>query len=136
MNRLATRSWPFLVFALAASAVSLDAQVSFDRLVRAKDEPHNWLTYSGSYLAQRHSELTQITRGNVKDLELAWIFQVNSREPSSTHFEATPLVVDGVLYTVQPPNDIVALNAATGRPFWTFSYTPSPQARFGCAAGA
>ena len=47
-------------------------------------------------------------------------------------FEATPLVVDGVLYTVQAPNDVVALDAATGRIFWTFSYKPSADARPCC----
>ena len=49
------------------------------------------------------------------------MFQAQSLEK----FEATPLVVDGVLYTVQAPNDVVALDAATGRVFWTYSHTPS-----------
>ena len=73
-----------------------------------------WTTYSGDMLGQRHSPLTQIAPDNVKNLELQWIFQARSLEK----FEATPLVVDGVMYTVQPPNDIVALDAATGRVFW------------------
>ena len=47
-------------------------------------------------------------------------------------FEATPLAVDGVVFTVQPPNDIVALDGATGRIFWTYSYKPSPLARPCC----
>ena len=41
-------------------------------------------------------------------------------------------MVDGVLYTVQAPNDVVALDAATGRPFWTFNYLPSRDARVCC----
>jgi alcohol dehydrogenase (cytochrome c) len=61
-------------------------------------------------------------------LELKWVFQAMSFEK----FEATPLVVDGVLYTVQAPNDIVALDAATGRVFWTYNYTPSKAARPCC----
>jgi alcohol dehydrogenase (cytochrome c) len=40
--------------------------------------------------------------------------------------------VNGVLYTVQAPNDVVALDAATGRVFWVYSYSPSPQARLCC----
>ena len=36
------------------------------------------------------------------------------------------------MYIVQPPNDIIALDAVTGRPFWTYSYNPSPQARPCC----
>src|SRR6266581_743490 len=88
----------------------LSAQVSFDRLLNADKEPHNWLTYSGSVMSQRYSALGQITPQNVKNLELQWVFQARSLEK----FEATPLVVDGVMYTVQAPNDVVALDAATG----------------------
>ena len=96
-----------IVFALVGS---LNAQVTWERLLNAAGEPHNWLTHSGNVLGQRYSTLAEITRDNVKDLELKWVFQARSFEK----FEATPLVVDGVLYTVQPPNDIVALDAATG----------------------
>ena len=93
-------------------------QVSFDRILGADKEPRNWLTYSGSTLSQRYSLLNQITPKNVKNLEQQWVFQARSLEK----FEATPLVVDGVMYTVQAPNDVIALDAATGRIFWTFSY--------------
>ena len=105
-----------------------DEQVTFDRIVRAPAEPHNWLTYSGDLQGHRHSLLTQITPGNIRSLELAWAFQALSVEK----FEATPLVIDGVLYTVQPPNDVVAIDAASGRIFWTYSYSPSMQARPCC----
>ena len=115
-----------LVFLFAAS--SLFGQVTFDRILAADKEPQNWLTYSGSVLGQRYSLLDEITPDNVKNLELQWIFQASSLEK----FEATSLVVDGVLYTVQAPNDIIALDAATGRTFWTYSYTPSLKARPCC----
>ena len=95
-----------------AAAAAPRAQVTFDRLVRAAQEPHNWLSYSGGYFSQRYSELAQITPENARNLELAWVYQLNSREPTSTRFEATPLVVDGIMYIVQAPNDIVALDAA------------------------
>jgi alcohol dehydrogenase (cytochrome c) len=107
---------------------SLGAQVSFDRLLNANKEPQNWLTYSGTNLGQRYSLLTQITPANVKNLELQWVWQAKSLEK----FEATALVVDGVMYTVQAPDDVVALDAATGRVFWTFPYTPAPEARPCC----
>jgi alcohol dehydrogenase (cytochrome c) len=114
-----------VVFALAGS---LDAQVTWERLLNAAAEPQNWLTHSGTVLGQRYSTLSEITRDNVKNLELKWVFQARSFEK----FEATPLVVDGVMYTVQPPNDIVALDAATGRVFWTYNYTPSALSRPCC----
>ncbi|MGD1074043.1 MAG: PQQ-binding-like beta-propeller repeat protein, partial [Bryobacteraceae bacterium] len=109
-------------------ASSLWGQVTFNRILNADKEPQNWLTYSGTELSQRHSLLTQITPANAKNLELQWAFQARSLEK----FEATPLVVDGVLYTVQAPNDVVAIDAVTGRVFWVSEYAPSPEARVCC----
>jgi alcohol dehydrogenase (cytochrome c) len=104
------------------------AQVSFERILNAAKEPQNWLTYSGGVQSQRHTGLTQITPDNAKNLEQQWVFQAHSLE----HFEATPLVVDGVMYTVQAPNDIVALDAVSGRVYWIYPYIPSPAARPCC----
>jgi alcohol dehydrogenase (cytochrome c) len=118
------KKWLLALFAGALAG----QQVSFDRILHARDEPQNWLTYSGTVLGQRYSPLAQITPANVKNLELQWVFQARSLEK----FEATPLVVDGVLYTVQAPNDVVAMDAVTGRIFWTFPYTPAPEARACC----
>src|SRR5436309_15993581 len=101
------------------AAGSMQAQVSYERLLRSGQEPQNWLTYSGNYNAQRYSPLSQITPENVKSLELQCIFQARSLE----QFEATPIVVDGVMYTVEAPNNIAALDAATGRGRWPFTYT-------------
>ncbi len=110
---------PSLVLLLGAAAW---AQVTPERLLRAGDEPRNWLSYSGSYMSQRYTALTQITPANVKDLELKWVFQANATEK----FETTPLVVDGVMYLTQPPNDIVALDAKSGRVFWVYHYQNAP----------
>jgi len=116
------------VASLFVAGLAIDAQVSFNRMLRASDEPQNWLTHSGTTMSQRYSLLTEITPVNVRNLELKWIYQVQSLEK----FEATPLVVDGVMYTVGAPNDVIALDAATGRVFWTYSYTPSTLARLCC----
>lgn len=115
---------------IVGSAVA--AQVPFDRLRHAADEPHNWLTYSGTYFSQRFSTLRQITTENVRQLQLQWVYQAQSAEPSDSKFEATPLVVDGVMYTVRPPNDVVALDAATGQVRWTKVYAPAAGARTCC----
>src|ERR1700678_82475 len=116
------------VVLLLAVAASLRAQVTFDRLLNAGKEPQNWLTYSGTYMSQRYSTLVHITPQNVKNLEQQWVFQARSLEK----FEATPLVVDGILYTVQAPNDVVALDAVTGRIFWTFPYNNAREAHACC----
>jgi alcohol dehydrogenase (cytochrome c) len=112
-----------LFFGAAASA-----QVTFDRIANAQREPQNWLSYSATLDNQRHSLLDQVTTSNVANLELQWVWQARSLEK----FEATPLVVDGILYTVQAPNDVVALDAATGRVFWTYHHEPSPEGRPCC----
>jgi alcohol dehydrogenase (cytochrome c) len=113
---------------VAAAGLSVQAQVVFDRILHATNEPQNWLTYSGTTMSQRYSLLNEIAVANVRNLELKWMYQVQSLEK----FEATPLVVDGVMYTVAAPNDVIALDAATGRVFWTYSYTPSTLARLCC----
>lgn len=101
---------------LAAFAASAPAQVSFDRLRNSAREPENWLTYNGSYASTHHSTLSQIREDNVRRLELKWVWQANSLEK----IEAAPLVVDGVMYLTDPPNDVVAVDARTGRVFWRY----------------
>ncbi len=103
--------------------------VPFERILHAGQEPQNWLTYSGGYSSQRYSGLTQITPANVKDLALKWVFQSRSLEKH----EVTPLVADGVMYTVQSINDVIALDAVTGKTIWTFAYKPDPEAHNCCA---
>ena len=62
-----------------------------------------------------------LTPKNAGDLDLAWLWP----SQSTGQFEATPLVVDGVLYTVQAPNDVVALDAISGEVIWTLRPRPS-----------
>jgi alcohol dehydrogenase (cytochrome c) len=122
------RHAPSLLFLVFLMPCSLRAQVSSERLLHATDEPQNWLTYSGNYSGQRYSPLQQVDPTNVKNLELKWVFQAQSLQK----FESTPLVVDGILYLTQSPNDLVALDARTGRVFWIYHYVPSPAARPCC----
>ncbi len=108
----------------------LNAQVPSSRLRDAASEPENWLMYSGDYFSNRYSPLDQITPSNVDDLALQWVYQT----PISGPWQATPLVVDGVMYLTQRPNDIVALDARTGRVFWVYSYPTSSGQRSCCGA--
>lgn len=103
---------------VAVSVVSLGAQVTSERILSADEETGNWLTYNRTYDSRHHSPLDQINRENVGDLELKWVFQSRSLEK----YEATPLVVDDVMYTVQMPNDVVALDAVTGRKYWQYTH--------------
>jgi alcohol dehydrogenase (cytochrome c) len=125
-----SHSWRASFLPLLALLIpfSVRAQVTPDRLLHANDEPQNWLTYSGSYTSQRYSALKQIDPSNVKNLQLKWVFQAQSLQK----FETTPLVVDGVMYITQSPNDVVALDPRTGRVFWIYHYATSPAARPCC----
>src|SRR5579864_4884818 len=116
-----------LLLLVAVLAGSLPAQVTFDRLLNANKEPQNWLTFRGTYQSLHYSSLNQITAENAKNLELKWIFQARFLDP----YETTPLVVDGVMYTMQG-DDVVALDATTGRLFWMFRYTPASDAKLCC----
>jgi PQQ-dependent dehydrogenase (methanol/ethanol family) len=89
--------------------------LTFDRLVQAGAEPHNWLMYWGNYQSTHYSALNQITASNAATLQTAWTFPM----PGDSVLEATPIVVDGVLYTTQP-GVVVALDARSGRQLWRY----------------
>ena len=129
-------------FLLACSAALLLAQgpppapartapvtdVPFSRLLQADKEPQNWLMFSGNLAAQHHSQLKQITTDNAKNLELKWVAQFRSLDKH----EATPLVIDGVMYAIQSPNDVIAINAETGKTLWSYSHRPAAGTRNPC----
>ena len=120
------------VAVLSLAVAPVRAQVSFERLLHTSQEPQNWLTYSGTLFSHRYTPLNQITPANVKNLELQWVFQTRGPAEPTEKSEATPLVIDGVMYTVLSPNHVVALDAATGRMFWMYSPRLSPLARVCC----
>src|SRR3954469_3114071 len=70
------RSQPFVALnaRLSGAAPAVVQGVTFDRLVRARLEPQNWLTYYGAYNGQRYSPLEQINTTNVSRLRPAWVF--------------------------------------------------------------
>jgi alcohol dehydrogenase (cytochrome c) len=115
---------------IALLSFRLHGQVTSDRLVAAAKEPQNWLTYSGGYHSQRYSLLDQVTPANVANLKLQWVYQ----SPVAGNWQTTPLVVDGMMYLTQRLNDIVALDAATGRAFWIYRYTPAADRIVCCGA--
>ena len=119
------------MIALLVGAADISVgQVTPDRLVRAADEPQNWLTYSGTYSGQRYSALTQIDPANVKNLEMKWLLQNQVAGP----WESSPLVVDGIMYLTQRPNDVIAVDASTGRIFWIYKYVGATESKVCCGA--
>ena len=106
------------------------AGVTYERILKAAAEPQNWLTYGGTYMSQRFSGLNQITPSNVANLESKWVVQ----NQVFGAWQSNPLVVDGMMYVTQRPNDVMAIDARTGKMFWLYRYTPSPDARVCCGA--
>ena len=97
----------------------LGSPVTSERLLKASEEPENWLMYSGQYNSQRYSRLTAIDKSNVNQLEVKWVKQLETL----ADVETTPLVVDGVMYLTQSPSNVFALDASTGSQFWTYEHT-------------
>jgi alcohol dehydrogenase (cytochrome c) len=91
--------------------------ITYERLLKATEEPGNWLMYSGDYRSHHYSSLNQITAGNVHRLRARWIHQMHRPK-----VETTPIVVDGVMYVTRPPSDVIAIDAETGRALWTFEH--------------
>ncbi|HWC63478.1 MAG TPA: PQQ-dependent dehydrogenase, methanol/ethanol family [Rhizomicrobium sp.] len=88
----------------------------YDRILNAKSEPQNWLTYWGSYDGHHYSSLSQINTGNVATLSARWAAPLIGENI----LEAVPLVVDGVMYVSGSPGEVYALDARNGATLWSF----------------
>lgn len=100
--------------------------VGYERILNAREEPHNWLTYYGAYDGQRYSPLDQINTENVRRLTPAWVFQAGTTGliagASTYSFEATPIVVDGVMFVSGWDGWVWALDAKTGVEIWRYKH--------------
>ncbi|MDE0829240.1 MAG: PQQ-binding-like beta-propeller repeat protein, partial [Vicinamibacterales bacterium] len=102
--------------------------VTWERLLNAKDEPENWLMYSGTLDSQHFSGLDQVHNRNVGDLELKWAYQI----PQLDRAETVPVVVDGVMFITEAPSNVVAVDAATGRQYWRYNHPLPDDLRICC----
>jgi PQQ-dependent dehydrogenase (methanol/ethanol family) len=93
------------------------AAVDAVRLVAADSEPGNWMGPGRNYAEQHFSPLKAIDTANVKQLGLAWFFDIDTAHRGQ---ESTPLVVDGVMYVTSAWSKVIALNAKTGAPLWLY----------------
>jgi quinohemoprotein ethanol dehydrogenase len=92
------------------------ARVDGPRIVNADSDPGNWMSHGRTYSEQRFSPLTQINDTNAKELGLAWYFDLDTRRGQ----EATPIVVDGVMYVSTAWSKVKALDAKIGTLIWEY----------------
>lgn len=92
------------------------AAVTASRIIKTDEEPGNWLTHGRTYSEQRFSPLDDISSDNVDGLGLAWSYPLGLYRG----IEATPLVIDGVMYTTGAWSVVFALDAATGKLLWKY----------------
>jgi quinoprotein glucose dehydrogenase len=93
---------------------------------------NEWAHYGRDAGGSRYSPLTQIDRSNVARLAPAWTYHTGEiPEGRNRSFEATPLVIDGVMYLVTPLGKISALDPATGQPLWLYDARVDGATRFG-----
>lgn len=96
-------------------------QVDLQRLRNADAEPGQWLGLGRSWKADRFSWLEQINVDNVIEVGFVWEAPFRSNRGRVEHGqEATPVMVDGVLYLSGPWGSVLALDAATGQPRWRY----------------
>jgi alcohol dehydrogenase (cytochrome c)/quinohemoprotein ethanol dehydrogenase len=93
-----------------------DFAVNASRITAADQEPGNWLSHGRSYDEQRFSPLKQINSDNAADLGLEWIYEFDTRRG----LEATPIVVDGVMFTTGAWSQVFALDARSGELLWKY----------------
>ena len=117
-----------LLFAALVYHLGFSAQL----LVAQQGAPNGeWPSYGGDLGHTRYSALSQINAQNFSELELAWSFKTDNLGPRPEYrYQATPLVIDGVMYTTGGSRRaVVALDARTGEMLWMYSLDEGERGR-------
>lgn len=106
----------FVLVATVIATPLVAAPVTTERLLSAGQDANNWLTYGRDYAETRYSPLKQIDRNTVGQLGLAWSHEFDDKQG----LEATPLVIDGVIYVSGTWSRVYALDAVSGKLLWEY----------------
>jgi len=91
----------------------------------------DWALHGNDYGEKRFSPLNAINESNIQRLGVSWYTDIEAR--SLRGVQATPIVIDGVMYVTGPWNLVMALNAVTGEALWEFDpEIPGATARKAC----
>lgn len=95
---------------------SVTSAVDHDRMLVADDNPEDWLGVGRNYSEDRYSTLAQITKENINELGLAWSINLGIYRG----IEATPIVVDGIMYLSGPWSMVYAIDVRKGEIIWIY----------------
>ncbi|MDX2301643.1 MAG: PQQ-binding-like beta-propeller repeat protein [Microscillaceae bacterium] len=80
-----------------------------------------WTYFRGKPDNSHYSSLSQITKANVSQLKIAWVYHSeNNQAPASSQIQCTPIILEGILYGISPTKKLFALDASTGKKVWLF----------------
>ena len=114
---------------MQAAPSSTVGLIDTQRILAADEAPGDWLAYGRDYGEQRFSPLTQINKKTIKDLELAWSFDMYTNRG----LEASPIIVDGIMYMTGSWSVVFAVDAKTGEEIWSYDpEVPGDWARKAC----
>ena len=100
-----------------------------ERILQAENEPGNWLAHGRTYEERRFSPLKQINKETVSELGLVWSKDMGTNRA----LEATPIVVDGIMFFTSTWSRVYAVDALSGETIWTFDpQVPGEWARKAC----
>ncbi len=101
-----------VVFVAVLTSSSLAAEIVLT------EKQADWPLYGHRHDNQRFSPLTQINTDNVTQLKLAWRYQTGK----TATFQTSPIVIDGIMYLTTPFNDVIALEADSGKEIWRYRH--------------
>ena len=124
-----------------AAVIAVAGLLSAPARAQHGTEDGEWPNYAGNREGMKYSPLDQITRDNVGDVQVAWRWKTADQELQASNpawrggrYEDTPLMIDGLLYTVTPLGLVAALDPATGETQWVYdpkAYTAGRPANVG-----
>ena len=98
------------------NATRVPGEIDDERILNHVSEPGNWLAHGRTYEEQRFSPLTQINKNTVSELGLDWYLDMGTNRAQ----EATPIVVDGIMYVSSAWSRVFAIKATTGEVLWKY----------------
>ena len=88
----------------------------------AADPYHNWEVVNGNGSGNKYSSLHQIDTSNVQKLQVAWTYHTGDKDSAAhSQIQCNPVIINGIMYVTSPKLKLIALDAATGKPIWTYS---------------